>query len=391
MSHRLISRSLDLKRLRDEGYDVAIVADHLVVRDVPYVNSAREIKRGILISTLKLAGDVTDAPDGHVVLFAGEQPCNTDGLEIAQIKHQTGRNELGNGLVADRSFSNRPKAGYSDYHAKMTRYVDIISAPARAIDDAVTARTYPVVDCLDGESVFMYMDTASSRAEIGAATEKLKIGRVAIIGLGGTGSYVLDLIAKTPVAEIHLFDGDGFSQHNAFRSPGAPSVDELRQRPAKVAYFRERYSPMRRHIVAHEYNVDASNVAELQGMEFVFICVDRTAVKKVIMGKLEELGTPFIDVGLGVQLVQNSLAGLVRTTTSTAKKRGPARAQSSEGDGDGNNEYQTNIQVAELNALSASLAVIRWKKLCGFYVDQESEHSSLYMIGGNELINEDRA
>jgi hypothetical protein len=37
-------------------------------------------------------------------------------------------------------------------------------------------------------------------------------------GLGGTGSYILDLVSKTPVNEILLFDSDDFLQHNAFRS-----------------------------------------------------------------------------------------------------------------------------------------------------------------------------
>lgn len=38
------------------------------------------------------------------------------------------------------------------------------------------------------------------------------------------------------------------------------------------------------------------------------------------------------------------------------------------------NEYDTNIQIAELNALNAALAAIRWKKLWDFYADQEGEH-----------------
>ena len=67
--------------------------------------------------------------------------------------------------------------------------------------------------------MFKYVDTASSRVGIGAVTEKLKVGPLAIVGLGGTGSYILDLVAKTPVAEIHLFDGDKLGQHNAFPLP----------------------------------------------------------------------------------------------------------------------------------------------------------------------------
>ena len=60
-------------------------------------------------------------------------------------------------------------------------------------------------------------------------------------------------------------------------------------------------------------------------------------------------------------------------------------------DEDGENEYRTNIQIADLNALNAALAVIRWKKMCGFYHDFDHEHHSTYTIDGNLLTNEDKA
>jgi len=53
-------------------------------------------------------------------------------------------------------------------------------------------------------------------------TRRLELEKVAIIGLGGTGSYILDLVAKTPVKEIHLFDADALLNHNAFRHPARP-------------------------------------------------------------------------------------------------------------------------------------------------------------------------
>jgi hypothetical protein len=39
-------------------------------------------------------------------------------------------------------------------------------------------------------------------------------------------------------------------------------------------------------------------------------------------------------------------------------------------------DYDGNIQIAELNSLNAALAVIKWKKLCGFYNDRKAEHFS---------------
>ena len=50
-------------------------------------------------------------------------------------------------------------------------------------------------------------------------------------------------------------------------------------------------------------------------------------------------------------------------------------------------EYERNVQIVELNALNAALAVIRWKKFRGFYLDLEGEMQSTYTLDGNHLIN----
>ncbi len=387
MSHQLISRSPDLKRLRDEGYDVEVRSNYLLVKHVPYVNANREVQFGTLVSELTLAGDVTTAPSTHVAYFIGSHPCNPDGTLLTKIQHQSLTQALGKDLVVQHSFS--AKAPYKDYYEKMSTYVSIISRHARVLDPSATASTFPVIEADEEESVFAYLDTASSRAEINVVSDKLRINKVAIVGLGGTGSYVLDLIAKAPVKEIHLFDGDKLLQHNAFRSPGAPSVEELRQVPKKVDYFRERYSKIHRHIFAHHEYIDGSNVDQLQGMTFVFLCIDRGEARRLIVSRLEELGIPFIDVGMGVQLVDGSLTGVVRVTLSTEAYRDSKRKLSF-GDADGNNEYSRNIQIADLNALNAALAVIKWKKQCGFYVDLQREHFSGYSINGNMIINEEK-
>ena len=392
MSQQLISHNADLQRLRNEGFDVLVKGSYLVMRGVPYVNSKKEVLRGTLVSELSLAGDATIRPSTHVVYFAGEYPCNADGSEIAKIRHQSAVTQLDRNLTVHHSFSSKPPDGYKDHYEKMTTYAAIISSPARVIDPNATAQTFPVIEAEDEDSVFNYLDTASSRAEITAVTRKLELKKFGIVGVGGTGSYVLDLTAKTLAKEIHLFDGDRFLQHNAFRSPGAPSADELRELPYKVDYFARIYSKMRRGIVPHAFHIDASNVEQLRKMEFVFLCMDKGEAKKLIVGKLEEWGVPFIDVGMGVELTDDALGGIVRVTTSTVEKREHVKEKSRIpfSDGDGNDEYSRNIQIADLNALNAALAVIKWKKLFRFYRDLEHEHFSTYTIDGNTLVNEDQ-
>src|ERR1700735_4667453 len=108
MSRPLIDRSSDLKRLRDEGYDVEAVNGFVIVRDVPYLNSHRQVKRGTVISSLTLAGDATTRPDTHVALFAGEYPCHADGKPIERIRHGENNTKICDSLTASFSFSAKP-------------------------------------------------------------------------------------------------------------------------------------------------------------------------------------------------------------------------------------------------------------------------------------------
>ena len=390
MSSPLVSRSPDLQRLHQEGYDIEIRSGYLLVKHVPFATSAREVAFGTLISELSTTGTATTRPADHVVSFAGGIPCDQHGNQLSKIINSTGEQRLADGLTADCRFSSKPPDGYPDYHAKMTAYANMLSGFAQAIDPTVSARSLMPVPMTEDQSVFRYLDSASSRARISLITGKLALPKVAIIGLGGTGGYVLDLIAKTPVSEIHLYDGDTFFAHNAFRAPGAASADDLDATPNKAEYHRDRYDAMRRGIIAHPCYVDESNVSDLRDMTFVFLTIDAGPDKKLIVEKLEEYDVPFIDTGMGVYRTGDTLGGIVTVTTSTPGHRDHVRAGNRITFTDGGDEYDHNIQIADLNMLNAVLAVIKWKKLYGFYADDEHELFTAYTIAANQLLNADQ-
>ncbi len=391
MSSKLFDLNADLRRLRDEGYNVYIHGANLVIRDIPYVNDKRKVQYdGILISSLNLNGDVANRPDTHQIRFAGQCPCTSEGHPIEALSLIEEVVRFSDTLSSQFHFSSKPLRGhYEDYHEKIKTYVAILSGHAANIDPSATARTFRVVEPEDDNSPFNYLDTASARADINMITNKLAVEKLAIVGLGGTGSYVLDLLAKTPAREVHLFDGDKFSSHNAFRAPGAASKDELHQQPLKVDYFKAIYSKLHRGVVAHGEHVDSSNVEQLREMTCVFLCIDAGLAKKLIVEKLEEFGIPFIDTGMGLYVTNETIGGILRVTTSDKDSRAIARNRLSFADGDGNNEYDKNIQIADLNALNATLAVIRWKKMRGFYFDFTHERFNSYTIGTGRLLNED--
>jgi ThiF family len=395
MSQQLISLNPELKRLRDEGHNVRIEAGHLVIAGIPYVANDRSTKTGILVTDLVVSADVVSGMGTHVIHFAGDYPCDQHGAPLAKIKNVSDRKEIVPGIIIEHSFSSKPAGGkpYADYYDKVTTYVEMISAPAIELDSSLTPRMFPPLETGSDESPFQYVDTATSRAGIGAISSKLELDAIAIIGLGGTGSYVLDFVAKTPVKGIHLFDEDVFSNHNAFRAPGAASIEELRDRPKKVDYLLEKYSKMHRHIHAYPYRMDGKAIEELLSMSFVFICIDDGPAKKAILRALKAAKIPFIDVGMGLNVSPDGkLFGAVRVVTWTPESDGrfDMDKRISYGEAPDGALYATNIQVAELNCMNACMAVIRWKKYLGFYADLEEEHFSCYNVDGNNIVNDDQ-
>ena len=99
--------------------------------------------------------------------------------------------------------------------ASVYRYAKRIVGAVAAFDPTkTTSLSQP-------EEPFKIPNAFEARVGIGPVQNRIRDQRIAIIGLGGTGSYVLDLVAKTPVPQIHLLDSDHFGWHTFMRAPGA--------------------------------------------------------------------------------------------------------------------------------------------------------------------------
>lgn len=391
MSQQLINRSPDLKRLRDEGYEIQVLDNHLLVNSVPYVTSQKEIKLGTLVIPLTISGDQAGMPPTHVVSFKGEYPCNKTGQPIAGIKHNSSVRDLSPRIQVNHSFSNKPKGGYKNYYDQVVNYVKIISHQAMSLDPDVDPKTFKIVDPEDPHSIFQYPDTNSSRAGILDHSEKFNGCKIGIVGLGGTGAYILDHVSKTPVDEIHLFDGDFFSTHNAFRAPGAAAITDINEKIMKTDYYCKIYSKMHKGIISHSVFINDRNLSSLIDLDFIFISIDSGNAKKIIIEFLLEHSIPFVETGIGVYLSEKEeLFGQVRTTYGNEVKNDHLKKRIPFGE-DEDNLYASNIQVAELNNLNAVQAVIKWKKHIGFYQDLDGESTTIYTLNDNSIINDDQA
>ena len=104
---------------------------------------------------------------------------------------------------------------------------DLLHRYAKHIVGAVSAAGYSEPAALATPDPFHIPNTFEARAAIAPVQDPIRGQRIAIIGLGGTGAYLLDIIAKTPVSEIHLLDSDCVDWHTLKRAPGAPTAEEI--------------------------------------------------------------------------------------------------------------------------------------------------------------------
>lgn len=393
MSARVISLNSDLKRLRDEGYELEIKEGHAIIHNIPYLDVNNTVQYGILISPLDMRGDVVKYINNgaaHVIYFQGTHPYRSDGSQMTGIVLSTCNGRILAGVPVNFSFSNKPQGGYHDYYEKFTRYIDILQAEAQAIEPTVTAKTFKRI-AEDENSIFVYADTNASRATITDITDKLRNQKIGIVGLGGTGSYLLDQIAKTPVSEIHLYDGDIFCQHNAFRAPGAPCKDLLEESRKKTDYFAEVYGHMHKGVISHPVFVTDANVEDLTAFDFVFLCMDTGEHKRAIIETLLNHSIAFVDTGIDISEHNRELLGTARTTaaclgdTTTNVDEQIVKENISFAAVTDADLYRSNIQTAELNAFCALMAVIKWKKHCGFYQDLCPYQNRVYNTNDGEF------
>ena len=245
---------------------------------------------------------------------------------------------------------------------------------------------------------FKIHNNYEERSGIGPVQDSIRGHRIAIIGLGGTGSYILDLIAKTPVVEVHLLDSDDLDWHNFMRAPGAPTTDEIESQDdeplSKVAYYHAKYSSLREGIHAHAIQVDSplqfAEFLEAHPIDFAFVCIDQLSDsdsprQDAVYEALSEAGIPFIDSGVSITLDGTAISGAITTSFYPAgsmewKDAIPnARAR-------GDLPGYRNVQLPEVNAMAASLAVMEWRRRTGQYISKSDSFLHRFRLESPRIV-----
>lgn len=393
MFQKLVNHNPDLLKLVEKGHAVGFDSKgYLIVRDIPYLDQNLALQWGAIVSELEVIDGNRVKQRDHQVFFAGSAPFGLNGQPIPSLGGGTVEVPLSTGnedVVVQRSFSTKPGVqGYADFFQKIDTYVTIISGPAMAkYGSEANPYTFRLATNVAPDPVFKFNDTMSSLAGIGDLAAKFNEDVIAIIGAGGTGSYIFDFMTKSRVREIRLFDRDNFHVHNAYRSPGRLQEDELGKNKAEM--YAQRYENFRTGLAAKPKFVDTSCADDLHGVTFAFVCVDKGTSRAEIFDLLISKKIPFIDVGMGLNRRHGPLSGMLRVTYYSAEDAEEVRAMGlAELTDSENNEYRRNIQTPELNAMNACLAVLKFKQIRGFYFQEGSDFHLLFGVEDIRIVGE---
>jgi molybdopterin/thiamine biosynthesis adenylyltransferase len=360
----LASHNPFIKDLDELGYHVDFVGGYLVIYGLPYLDQEGVLKHGDWVSQLDLSDAVIDAPKNHQAWWRGGRPHDQSKREM-RLGGGADRVTVAPDFVTDFSFSfklqeNGANRAYRSFEEKAQTYLDVITAPAlAAYPDATPLRGIEIKAAAQG-SPLRFPDTMSANYNMNDVSSLLRGKKVAIIGLGGTGSYILDFIARTHLERIALFDDDKVHVHTIFRMPGF--IPRAIGGP-KVEALARQYGQWHAGLDPIPERITPENIDRLSDFDFVFVSVDEGPARLSIVDWLSAKGIPYVDCGMGLTRSTVGLSGFVRITgidrQAFERNVNTVRLPVEKPKDD---EYRKQAQIAELNALNAAMAVIRFKQ-----------------------------
>ena len=365
----LANRNPFIRDLDELGYHADFVGGYFVIYGVPYLDKDKALKYADWVNPVDLnATGIMDPPINHQAWWNGEKPHNQAG-EALKMGIADNKIEVSPGFLFPYAFSLKlhDEKGqnrlYGSFEEKVQTYLAKITAPAMATYPEATPLAGIKVKAAAQGSPLRFPDTSSARYHLNDVSSLLRGKKVAIIGLGGTGGYILDFIARTHLERIALFDDDMVHVHTIFRMPGFISGAIGM---AKVDALAQHYGQWTSAIEPVNERITELNIERMQGFDFVFVSVDDGPARRFIVDWLSSREIPFLDCGMGLNRSVIGLNGTVRITgvDRAAYERNVDTAYLPTGDAK-DDEYRRQAQIAELNALNASFAVIRFKQHFG--------------------------
>lgn len=130
---------------------------------------------------------------------------------------------------------------------------------------------------------------------------RLRALRVGIVGVGGTGSQVVQQLAHLGVRDFVLVEDDRVEETNLPRLVGATRLDALlRRRKTAIAKRAVRRLSPRARVTTPGSLRRSDSLTELQGVDVILGCVDNDGARLILAELAAAYLVPYLDIGVGI-------------------------------------------------------------------------------------------
>lgn len=178
-------------------------------------------------------------------------------------------------------------------------YISLILADEAAIA-AKTGRTLREIECAALELAIV-PERYSRNLKYYSCEDQLRLlnSHVAVIGLGGLGGTVVEILARLGIGMLTLVDGDSFDESNLNRQALSSPV-RLGQPKALAA--KERVAELNPAITIREFQeffTAETDPAILEGVHLVADCLDSIGDRFLLEESCRGLGIPMVSAAVG--------------------------------------------------------------------------------------------
>lgn len=144
----------------------------------------------------------------------------------------------------------------------------------------------------------------------------LKSLHIGVVGAGGTGSPVIELLARLGVGTLSVFDGDVLSASNVTRVHGSSLADAGAPK-VEVQASHVRQIGLGTVLHAFPHHLDTQEVCrQLRTCDIVFGCTDKQAPRALLVRLALWYLIPVIDVGVKIDALDRHIASIAGRVTT---------------------------------------------------------------------------
>ena len=208
--------------------------------------------------------------------------------------------------------------------------------------------------------------------------------RVGIVGLGGVGGWIADLVVKANPQEVHGWDYDCIEPKNILRMPGGLDPDVWIGRQ-KADWFQETYSVIHTNVQGHNVKVLAENVKDvIERTTFCFVAVDDADDRMMVCDSLANADIPFVVAGLS--LVRKDKRVTVSMRIVTAHVGVPSWRDAIPQVGQTGQDDYGSLDLPDVYSMAAGWSIHSWRKMRGQFWQEQREECLDYSANDQSLI-----